>query len=114
MQSIIQKTSRFCYIHEKYLGVEVPAVHIHHCIHGTANRSIADKEQLCVALCARCHRMLHDKGYHDLDLQQDAEMAWLKYNNKSIDDWIKIFGKNYLDERKTPSFSYGDISDKSQ
>jgi len=27
----------------------------------------------------------------------DAERAWIKYNNKSIEDWIKVFGKNYLD-----------------
>ena len=95
--SIVTDDVKHCYIHKKYLGIEVTADHIHHMCHGTAKRNLADAEHLVCGLCEYCHRMLHDKGYHDLDLQQDAERAWIKYNNKSIEDWIKIFGKNYLD-----------------
>ena len=79
------------------MGIEVPANHLHHMIHGVSNRKIADKEGIYCFLCLDCHTALHDKGFHDKDLQQIAEQAWLDHNNKNIEDWIKIFGKNYLD-----------------
>ena len=85
-----------CYIHKKFLGIKVNADHIHHCMHGS-NRKLADADHLVCGLCEPCHRMLHDLGYHDLDLQQDAERAWLEHNNATIEDWIKRYGKNYLD-----------------
>lgn len=96
IKSIVTDDTTHCYIHKKYLGIEVDAVHEHHMCHGTANRKLADQHHLVCGLCESCHRLLHDKGYHDIDLIQDAENAWLKHNEKTIDDWIAIFGKNYL------------------
>lgn len=97
-ESIIPEDSEeYCFIHMKYLGVVVRPDHVHHCIHGVANRRIADREGLTVHLCERCHTALHDKGYHDLDLQQIAEQAWMEYNKKAIEEWIALFGKNYLE-----------------
>lgn len=94
--SIVTDDTKHCYIHKKYLGVEVNGVHIHHMFHGVANRVLADEDQCVCALCENCHRLLHDKGYHDLDLQQDAERAWLKTYNKTIEEFIERYGKNYL------------------
>lgn len=94
--SIVTNDTKHCYIHKKYLGVEVDAVHEHHCLHGSANRTLADVDHLVIGICENCHRLLHDKGYHDLDIQQDAERAWLKTYNKTIEDFIKRYGKNYL------------------
>lgn len=96
IQSIMTDDMEHCYIHKKFLNVEVKGVHLHHACHGTANRSLADDDKLFCYLCEKCHRLLHDKHYHDLDLQQDAERAWLQYNNGNIDEWIKRYGKNYL------------------
>ena len=96
-KSILQDDKTYCFIHEKYLGVEVPACHEHHVIHGTANRKLSEKWGLKVYLCMNCHNALHSKtAFHDLDLKQLAEEEWLKQNNKTVDDWIKIFGKNFL------------------
>ena len=95
--SIVTDDLENCYIHMKYLGIAVKGNELHHCIHGVANRRLADRERLYCRLCHSCHTMLHDKGYHDKDLQQDAERAWLEYNNKSVEDWIKLFGNNYLE-----------------
>ena len=94
--SIVTNDLEHCYIHKKYLGVEVPAHHLHHMCHGVANRKVADREGCVCGLCEPCHSALHDKGYHDKDLIQDAERAWLEYNSATIEDWIKVFGKNYL------------------
>ena len=96
IKSIVTDDLEHCYIHKKYLGIEVPANHTHHMCHGVANRKIADREKIVCGLCEQCHSALHDKGYHDLDLQQDAERAWIEYNNASIEKWIELFGKNYI------------------
>lgn len=70
---------------------------VHHCLHGTANRRLADEDGLTVHLCMNCHRKLHDQVFGDLYLQQTAEEAWLKANpNESLTGWIKRYGKNYL------------------
>lgn len=96
IESIVTDDLEHCYIHKKYLGVEVPAHDLHHMCHGTSNRAVADSEKLVCGLCKNCHTHLHDHNYHDLDLQRDAERAWLSYNNKTVEDWIELFGKNYL------------------
>lgn len=69
----------------------------HHCLHGTANRKLADEDGLVVNLCPRCHMRLHDDGIGDLAIMKDAENAWLKYNQLDISDWIYRYGKNYLE-----------------
>lgn len=101
LTSIMTEDLEHCYIHKKYLGIEVQGTELHHACHGVANRRVADREKLFCRLCKSCHAALHDKGYHDLDLQQDAERAWLEYNNANIADWIKLIGKNYLEEEST-------------
>lgn len=95
-KSIIQEDESYCYIHRHFFGFDVPAVHEHHCIHGTANRKWSEKWGLKVYLCLACHSALHDKHRYDLEIEQIAEKAWLEHNNKSVDEWIKIFGKNFL------------------
>lgn len=95
-KSLIQQDSSYCYIHKKFLHMDVPACHLHHTIHGNANRKIADKEGCYCFLCVKCHSALHDKGLYDLKLQQITEEAWLEHNNKTIEEWISLFGKNYL------------------
>lgn len=68
----------------------------HHCLHGTANRKLADKDGLTVMLCHTCHMNLHDKGTFDKELQKIAQEKWMRYNNASIEDFIKRYGKSYL------------------
>ena len=95
-KSIISNRTN-CYICEMYHGIETRGTELHHCIHGNANRKIADKDGLTVKLCNTCHRLLHDKGIHDRDLQQIAERSYLEHYNKTVNDFIKRYGKNYLD-----------------
>ena len=74
-------------------------IHKHH-IFGGANRTRSEKEGCWVYLCAPHHNM-SDKGVHfdrkfDLELKRECESKWLEVNNKTIDDFINDFGKNYL------------------
>lgn len=85
-----------CFIHRVFFNVEIPGTEEHHCIHGFANRRLADEDGLTVRLCHTCHRLLHDKGYHDKDLQQMAQTSWMEYYNKSEKEFIDRYGKSYL------------------
>lgn len=81
-----------CYLCRWYGQMEV-----HHCMHGTANRRLAEQDGLMVNLCTDCHRKLHEHGVGDLMLMQEAERTWMKYNLEEIDGWIARYGKNYLE-----------------
>lgn len=90
-ESIIQTTNKeTCYLCGQY------ATERHHCLHGTANRKLADEDGLTVMLCQRCHMNLHDKGTCDKELQKIAQRAWMKHNGATVDDFIKRYGKSYL------------------
>lgn len=91
MESIIQdETDECCFICRQY------ATETHHCLHGTANRKLADKDGLTVKLCHRCHANLHDHGTLDKELQRIAQTRWMEYNSASEDDFIRRYGKSYI------------------
>lgn len=90
----IVSTGKRCF----YCGSEV-GLHRHHCIHGTSGRALAEKHGLWIYLCPYHHEFVHSKDgvAHDLTLKQMAEKAWLKkHPDMDIEDWIAIFGKNWL------------------
>jgi len=89
MNSIIH-TGDCCFICGQW-GQEV-----HHCLHGTANRKLADEDGLTVKLCRRCHANLHDKGYFDRELQKIAQTKWMEHYGKSEYEFLKRYGKSYL------------------
>lgn len=69
---------------------------VHHCLHGTANRRLADADGLKVNLCMRCHRALHDRGEHDRELEAAAERIWMNYNLEHEEGFIARYGRSYL------------------
>lgn len=71
------------------------AVDVHHCLHGTANRHIADKYKLTVGLCRHCHTLLHDMGMFDTQLKERAQQAFEREYG-SREEFIEIFGKSFL------------------
>lgn len=95
VKSIIDD-SNYCYICRRYKTIKRIGTERHHCIFGTGKRKLADQDGLTVMLCNQCHRLLHDKGLHALDLQQVAEQAYINYYKSSIPEFIQRYGKNYL------------------
>lgn len=89
-ESIIQTDSQTCFLCGQY-GTER-----HHCLHGTSRRKLADEDGLTVMLCHRCHMNLHDHGTCDKELQKIAQKAWMRENNKTVNDFIRRYGKNYI------------------
>ena len=76
----------------------------HHCIHGTANRAIADREGLGVYVHPQCHRLIHSDKTADLVIERDAQEVWetkyMKDNNATAEEartaWRELFGKSYI------------------
>lgn len=88
--SIIQKGEKQCYITGSRIDIDK-----HHCIHGRANRSIAEEYGLWVWLRHDIHMRLHDKDKElDRELEQAAQKAFEeKYSHEK---WMSLVGKNYL------------------
>lgn len=88
MRSIIQSET-CCYI----CGA-VHSLEVHHCIHGTANRRLADEDGLTVYLCRGCHSALHDRGLFDRSLQSIAMKAYIEHYG-STEDFRRRYGRTY-------------------
>lgn len=93
-KSIIDNTKK-CYICGTTMNL-----HLHHIIFGK-NRKKADQDGLVVYLCREHHEGtygVHGMIGHELDihLKQIAEQTWIDHNNKTIEEFIKRYGKNYL------------------
>lgn len=68
---------------------------IHHCIHGGANRKIADEYGLWVWLRHDIHMLLHDRDKElDHELERAAQEAFEK--KYSHEEWMALVRKNYL------------------
>lgn len=74
--------------------------HRHEIFFGVRNRQKSIDDGLVVFLEPELHNQsrlgVHYNKDFDLELKQKAEKIWLEYYNKTIDDFIKKYGKNYL------------------
>lgn len=89
MKSILQENKQ-CFICSSTQNLE-----LHHCVHGTANRKIADREGLTVFLCHSCHAKVHDSDREmDLELIQYAQTIFEQSHTR--DEWRQAFNKSWL------------------
>lgn len=93
-KSIIQDTKE-CYITGTTFNL-----HEHHIFFGRGLRQLSEKYGLKVWLRADWHNM-SDYGVHfdknlDLSLKQMAQKKAMKHYGWTVQDFIKIFGRNYL------------------
>ena len=74
-------------------------LHKHHIFKGI-NRKKADQDGCWVYLCGRHHNQSNE-GVHfnkelDLTLKKKEKKRWLKKKKKTIEEFIKRYGRNYL------------------
>lgn len=74
--------------------------HRHEVFFGTRNRQKSINDGLVVFLKPELHNMSNEgvhfnQQFRDL-MQKEGQRQWMAYYNKSIDDFIKRYGKNYL------------------
>lgn len=95
-KSIMQTDKSHCYIckgNGGYWGLDE-----HHVYQG-ANRKLSEKYGLKVYLChIKCHlEGVHNNSTLDHKLKAHVQRKAMEHYNWSIEDFIRIFGKNYLD-----------------
>lgn len=97
MNSILQTNKNQCYKCKRYIKTEE-----HHIFGGVANRSKSEKYGLKVYLCHDCHnrdkkhKSIHFDKEEMLKLHQEGQLAFMKYYNKTKDDFRTIFGRSYI------------------
>lgn len=67
-----------------------------------SNRHNSIKYGLVIPLCVAEHHVGNAIGIHadkelDLKWKQNGQLAYMKHYNKNIEEFISVFGKNYLD-----------------
>lgn len=93
----------FCIMPDKnfYSTYRYNGLERHEVFFGNKNREKSIEDGLVVFITPEQHRGtygVHGKKGHDFDLQlkKIAEKSWLEYYNKTIEDFIKRYGRNYL------------------
>lgn len=74
--------------------------HRHEVFYGTANRKKSIEDGLVIYLTPELHNM-SDRGVHfnhefDLVAKRAAQRVWMDYYEKTVDDFISRYGKNFL------------------
>ena len=91
-KSIIQTVKRCAVCHTTL------DLHRHHIFAGS-DRALSEKYGLTVWLCARHHNMssegVHNNIALDRKLKAIARRRAMKYYGWSVEDWLKIFRRNY-------------------
>lgn len=92
-KSIIQENK------ECYVCGRTDLLHLHHIFFGSANRKLSDQDGCICWLCMPHH--LGKNGVHfnpDLDarLKKECQIAWMRTNEKSVEEFRFRYGKNYL------------------
>lgn len=96
MRSIIQEDNTYCYICGRNANFE--PLDSHHVYFGIANRKLSETYGLKIYIH---HNTCHLNGIHknsqlDKKIKAEVQEKAMEYYNWSIEDFIKIFGKNYL------------------
>ena len=92
MAASIMQTEKECYITGSRYNLDC---HHQHCLHGQANRKLADRLGLWVWLRHDIHMRLHDSDKElDRQLQKEAQEAFEKTHTR--EEFRAIFGKSYL------------------
>ena len=96
MNSIITGNEKGkCFICGRHMPTES-----HHIFFGTANRKLSDKYGIKVDLCHECHNEppngVHFSNIQCRFLQKIAQSEAMRYYGWSKDEFMQIFGRNYL------------------
>lgn len=68
----------------------------HHIFGGVANRPKSEKYGLFIWLTLKQHNYLHKHPKEMLSIKKEAQMSFMKYYNKTVDEFIEVFGRSWL------------------
>lgn len=99
MDSIIQADRDHCFLCGMNRNLE--PLDCHHVFNGTRNKNKSEKYGLKVYLHhSKCHIFgkdsVHGNAKVDKALKATVQKRAMQYYGWSVEEWISIFGKNYL------------------
>lgn len=101
MKSILQKTKDVCFLCGEPAGAD--PLDKHHAFGGTGCRKLSERYGLTVYLHHhRCHIFgadsVHQNKKNNLRIKMAAQRKAMRVHGWTVETFIKIFGKNYLQE----------------
>ena len=76
----------------------------HEIFFGIKNRQKSIEDGLVVFLTPELHNMsnygVHFNPTFDMELKELGQKVWMEYYNKTEEDFIKRYGRNYIGRRK--------------
>ena len=94
-KSIIQEDKDICYICNKYI---YNGRDCHHIYNGSSNRNKSDEDGMVVYVHHCCHMWLHNHPISNRTIKKRCQKIWMNHYGKSEEDFIKRYGKSYLEE----------------
>ncbi len=79
-----------------YSTIKIKGLEKHHIFGGVANRPKSEEYGLFIWLTKEQHQYFHDNPLEMIKIKKIAQATFMEYYNKSIEDFIDIFGKSYL------------------
>lgn len=89
----IEKFSKMSNKWECFICHSTMNLDLHHCIHGSGRKPLADEDGLFVALCRLHHTRLHDFGEYDGELKALAQRTYVKEHSR--EEFLKRYGRFY-------------------
>ena len=80
-----------------YSTVKIDGWEKHHIFCGAANRPKSEKYGLFIWLGEEQHRFLTEHPLENRKLKKVAQATFMEYYNKTEEEFIKTFGKSWLD-----------------
>lgn len=96
MDSIVQEDKSICFL----CGYPLYGTTDTHHIFNGAYRSKSDKDGLVCYLHRRCHENVHLHPKVARMLKKKGQRAWMKYYDKTLEEFMERYGKNYDDQRE--------------
>ena len=97
MPKSIMQDERECYICAKLGFHTYKNLEEHHFIPGIARRALSEADGLKAYLCPYHHREVHSSGSKWMpELKKEAQIRYMEYYEKGVDEWIKRYGKSFL------------------
>ena len=79
-----------------YFAKKTKGCQKHHIFGGVANRPKSEKYGLFIWLTLKQHDYLHKHPKEMLGIKKEAQKSFMKYYDKTIEEFIEIFGRSWL------------------
>ena len=93
MNTILQGNTEICPI--CFNKVNPGCGQWHHVFNGTANRTKSEEDGMKIYVHPKCHEEIHANQGLDLQTKMRAQKIWCEYYDKSENEFIERYGKNY-------------------